>query len=174
MPDLFNTISGSCNSELIKNLAKEFAEVDNIELQLFSFARKHQTAAFNCIWLLKDIVCTKKVFLSASLSQKLILLIPGLINDFSNLHLLQMSPYLSLNDSNLGIWEDFLEQCRKSSNKFVLANRASGFIPMARMSPLLIPEFMAECEIALNGASASMKARVNIVIKELDKIKKGA
>lgn len=174
MTKVFETLSGSCNSDVIKELAKQFADEDNIELQLFSFALERQTAAFNSIWLLKDIVCRKKAFLSTGLSQKLIVLVPSLQNDFSNLHLLQLSPYLSLNDSNLGIWEDFLEQCRKSSNKFVLAYRATGFIPMARMSPLLIPEFLDECEIALNGASASMKARVNLVIKELDKIKKGA
>ena len=173
MEELLQRLATKCSATDIKILCMKHQYDINLVKHLCEYITPDNPAAFNIVWLCKSIISMNNREIGTGLSGKLISQILNLDNTLSELHLLQMSQYITLNDYTLTVWEDFLTHCKQSQNKFVLAYYFNGFIPLAKLNPILIVEYTQICEHEMERVSSAGKARIRAILKELEKIKMG-
>lgn len=85
----------------------------------------------------------------------------------ARLHLLQLLPYVPLNEDNLTVVEEFVHRCMGDRNTFVRAWSYQGLVELAKHRPALKDEIIELCRIALEQESPAVRARVRQVLRQI-------
>lgn len=119
-------------------------------------------------WLIKYHYDSKHS-LDDALIQPLMKEANSFINWEARLHLLQVLPKVTLNQELVPYVEEWVRKGLKDDNKFVRAWSYQGLYEVSRYIPEMKEEVRLLCEDALQLESASVKARVRKVMKQLGK-----
>ncbi|MBK7874011.1 MAG: hypothetical protein IPJ74_26855 [Saprospiraceae bacterium] len=87
----------------------------------------------------------------------------------AKLHLLQILPFLKLEENDLPYLDPFIKDSIKSTNKFVRAWAYNGLYEMSKVLPELREEVRLTYEQALEIEAPSVKARIKKVLQAFNK-----
>lgn len=119
-------------------------------------------------WLLKHHSDNQQVFNNSQ--KELILSIVEELEDWEiQLHILQLIPKFSINEKVAEQIEPFVRVKMNSDKKFVKATAYEAYFEIVKIYPELKNEFQLLCEEALRVESASIKAKVRKIFKEIEK-----
>ena len=85
----------------------------------------------------------------------------------SQLHILQIIPKVDLTLKNATLIESSINELMKSSKKFVKAAAYEAYYEIVNLMPELKNDFVIRCEHALETESASVRSKVNRILKRI-------
>lgn len=118
-------------------------------------------------WLIKYHL-EQKYALTTTQTTELIDICPILKDWEAQLHVLQMLPYLQLNDSLIEILEVFIEKLLDSPKKFVKAWTYNALYELTHYQPERKVDMLILFQAALETESAAVKARIRNLIKKIE------
>ncbi len=119
-------------------------------------------------WIIKHHVDQKKQ-VDNSLINKLLKAGKNYQGWETRIHMLQILPKVKMEEGTVPYVEEWVRKAMKDDNKFVRAWSYQGMYEVTKHIPEMKEELLLLCEDALEMESASIKARVRKVLKQLRK-----
>ena len=148
---------------------RSFAYQNDFVPSLISICKAEKGLQNQATWLLKHHLENKHPITPGD-TRNLIKLAEVLESWVAELHLLQILPFLKLEENDLPYLDPFIKDSIKNSNKFVRAWAYNGLYEMSKILPELREEVRLTCEQALAIEAPSVKARIRKVLQALNKL----